>query len=178
MSKPNGKDQKKDKIVKFPSLAERDRIRKKQEAQENEWRKSYKQRASNGQPFFNFGKIPPFTKTLAPVLIAIHVLMAFLYNDIERFAMINEWGFVPEHFSGGSAFEIMYLLTPITYALLHADWMHLGFNAFMLLALGTFAEKMFSTKTMLEHDETQSSFLVGHAGRLCSVGCRLRLRQR
>ncbi len=153
----NGKDpDNKDKIVKFPSLAERDRIRKKQDAQENEWCKSYI--SQNKEPFFNFGNIPPFTKYMVAVLIAIQIILSLIVSPETRVLMIEQFGFTPANFTGAGDFTLTTLLTPVTYLLIHGSWMHIGFNAIMGLALGTFVERMFSTPTIIK-------FFI-----LCSIG--------
>jgi len=157
---PNGHDKDpKEKIVKFPTLAERDRIRKKQQAEENAHRKEY--RKQNEEPFFNFGNIPPFTKIIMLLLVVIHAIMAFAIDDLTRLKIINDWGFIPAAFTGATGFDIRVLLTPITYNFIHSDWVHLGFNVLMGLALCTFVEKMFSTVTTIRF-----FFICGIAGAL------------
>jgi len=138
----------KEKIVKFPTLAERDRIRKKQQAEENAYRKSY--RKQNEEPFFNFGNIPPFTKIIIGVFIAIHAITALTLDASSRLKIISDFGFVPSKFLGGQGWDALSLITPITYNFLHGDWTHLGFNVLMGLALGTFVERMFSTPTTIK----------------------------
>ena len=150
--KANGKNSsKKDKVVKFPSLAERDRIRKKQIDEENSWRKSYRKEKNSEQPFFNFGKIPPFTKAITILFVIIHVGITLFIDEAAQFKMINEWGFIPSNFTQAENWNLFNLLTPITYNFIHGDWTHLGFNVLMGLALGTFVEKMFSTPTTIKY---------------------------
>lgn len=154
-SNGNGHDpDEKEKVVKFPTLAERDRIRKKQnakeKAEESAHRKAYKaQKSASEEPFFNFGNIPPFAKFITIALIAVHVTMVLLLDDGARLQAINDWGFIPAGFTGAGGFNPLRLLTPITYNFIHSDWTHLGFNALMGIALCTFVEKMFSTKTTI-----------------------------
>ncbi|MGH1397611.1 MAG: rhomboid family intramembrane serine protease [Alphaproteobacteria bacterium] len=142
MTKKN--DNNKD-IIKFPTLAERDRIRKKQN-KEKEWRKEYKKK--NHEPFFKFGNIPPFTGAMTAILIFIHVVLNFALPYELRGQALETFAFTPAKIIGD--FSLTTLLTPITYTLFHGDWMHLGFNAIMLLALGTFTERMFSTPTTIK----------------------------
>jgi len=160
--KPNGSGNGKDpkKVVKFPTLAERDRIRKKQQDEENAWRKSYKKQSDanrrfvrtpkEGEPFFNFGNIPPFAMYISIAYVAVHLITTLFMGDIARFGLINEWGFVSSSFSDSGGFNLLKLLTPFTYNFLHGDWTHLGFNVLMGLAMGTFVEKMFSTPTTIK----------------------------
>jgi len=144
--KPNGKDNK-EKVVKFPTLAERDRIRKQQEKEEESYRKQYKK--DNAEPFFNFGNIPPFTKIIACIYVAIHVILSFAIDDITRLNIINTLGFSPEKITNQQSWNWLTLLTPITYNFIHGDWVHLAFNVFMGAAIGTFVERMFSTATTI-----------------------------
>lgn len=155
--KSNGHDKDPDKVVKFPTLAERDRIRKKQEKEENEWRKAY--RKQNAEPFLNIGNIPPFAMYVSLAYVLIHLTTTLFIGDIARFSLINQWGFVPAAFTDSGGFNLFRLLTPITYNFLHGDWMHIGFNVLMGLALGTFVEKMFSTPTTIKY-----YFLCGLGG--------------
>lgn len=162
LKSPMTDDEDKSKIVKFPSLAERDRIRKKQIEEENAWRKDYKARKkAAAEPFFNFGNIPPFIKIITAIFVGIHIIMSFLIDEALRVKLIYMFGFVPANFTNTEAFELIHLLTPITYNLLHGSWTHLGFNVVMGLALGTFCEKMFSTPTTIKF-----FFLCGAAGAL------------
>lgn len=150
--KPNGtsnghdKDKNPDKVVEFPTLAERDRIRKKQQAAEKQEKK---QQNGANEPFFNFGKIPPFTKTITAALILIHAAITFGLDKLTALELINKWGFIPSNFTAPESWNWLTLLTPITYNFIHSDWTHLGFNAIMCLALCTFVERMFSTKTTI-----------------------------
>jgi membrane associated rhomboid family serine protease len=157
MTNKSNEQDKKEKVVKFPTLAERDRIRKKQEREENEWRKAY--RKQNSEPFFNFDNIPPFALYISIAYVAIHLITTLFMGDIARFSLINQWGFVPSAFTDSGGFDLLRLLTPITYNFLHGDWTHIGFNVLMGLALGTFVEKMFSTPTTIKY-----YFLCGLGG--------------
>ncbi len=149
-NKPNGKDNNPEKVVKFPTLAERDRIRKKQQAEEKAHRKAYKDaQNSTDEPFFNFGKIPPFTKAITAALVIIHAAITFGLDKLTTLKIINEWGFIPANFTVTDNWNWLTLLTPITYNFIHSDWTHVGFNAIMCLALCTFVERMFSTKTTI-----------------------------
>lgn len=133
------------KIVKFPTLAERDRIRKQQDKDKSQTRKS-----SNTEPFFNFGNIPPFAKFITIALIATHLLAAILLDDGEKLRLIFTFGFIPGMFTGTFEWSWAAPLSPILYNFIHSDWTHVGFNAIMGLALCTFVEKMFSTQTTIK----------------------------
>ena len=66
-----------EKIVKFPTLADRDRARKEQLKQESIHRKHARAGNANTPPFLNLGKIPPFTKALAFLLLLINICLLY-----------------------------------------------------------------------------------------------------
>ena len=148
-----------ERIVKFPTLAERDRILKKQRDQENAWRKQYrKQQKANTVPFFNFGHVPPFTKIFIGTIVAIHLVLTFFASPETRVTVLSTFAFIPSDFKAENSTWID-IFTPITYLFLHQGWAHIIFNAVMGLALGTFVEKMFSTRTTVKF-----FFICGIAG--------------
>ena len=141
-----------DKIIHFPTLAARDKARKEQQKQEDIWRKQYQTTNSNHAPFFNFGKIPPFTKWMTAALLVINIPLLYLkitQTSTLQYDLIYKLGFVPERFTGGMP-DVMALITPLSHALLHGDLMHLAFNTVMMLALGMMFEKKFGTKPMIK----------------------------
>ena len=127
-----------DKIVKFPTLADRDRARKKQLKQEKLWRKQYRANNSNTAPFLNLGKIPPFAKYMSLALMLINIPL-FLLPQWHAAAIFN-FGFMPGAFTN-SAPDFYDWLTPFSHIFIHGDVMHLVFNLVMLVALGMFFEK-------------------------------------
>ncbi len=146
----NGKDTGDKKIVKFPTLAERDRIKRAEREEEARWKAQNK--AAQNQPFFNFGRIPPFTKFMILAIIAAHVALQIFGDSSLRLQTIYTLGFIPNTFSGlytGTsefAFTPLTLFTPITHILIHGGWMHLFFNSVMGLTLGMFFEKAYGAR--------------------------------
>jgi len=140
-----------DNIVKLPTLAERQkraREEAKREAQEAKWRaNNARAQASNDVPFFNAKKIPPLTRITIIALIAVQAIMSFALSDVQRIEAFFTFGFVPMNYSSG-LLPPTSLLGPFTYMFLHGGWMHLIFNAVMILAVGSFAEKVFGRKKM------------------------------
>lgn len=136
-------DTPKKKIVRFPSLAERDRIRKQQNKQEK------LERNTGKEPFFNFGAIPPFIKYSVLVLFLIHAALALGVSPQTRVMIIETYGLIPLKFTG-APLTLTTLLSPVTYSFLHVSWVHLTFNAIMLLAMGTFVERMYGAMTTLK----------------------------
>ena len=136
------------KIVEFPSLAERDRMRREERAEEERWRKEYKKQSkANREPFFKAGNIPPFTRALIISFMVIHLPLYFLFDDATRLMVFYNFGFIPGIYTGTYEWNWTALITPFTHALIHGGWMHLIFNTVMGLALGMFFEKMYGTRT-------------------------------
>ena len=138
----NGKD-----VIEFPSLAQRDRIRKEKRAEEEKIRAAY--RKQNKVPFFNVSKIPPATKILFGAIFAVHILTLIFLDNIGQFDLIRTAGFTPGTFTGEAPWQWSALATPFSYIFIHSDWMHIGFNSVMLLALGVFFEREFGTRRMV-----------------------------
>lgn len=168
--KPNGHDKNEDNdkgdakgVVKFPTLAERDKMRRqKEEEKEAEDKKirdqylarqkAYKRMAQNySKPsFFNFGRILPFTRFILFAYIAGFVPLAFIFPDYKAFAFMN-FGFVPGYYTGlitGQLSSVPWgaALAPFSHVFLHGDVMHLMFNLVMTLVFGVFVENVFGTR--------------------------------
>ncbi len=140
-------DDPKDKIIQFRTLAEQDRARKEKLKEEKRWQKQYKtdQHTAAG-PMFNFGNITPFAKYFTFMIVLVNIPLYL--NDALKLKAIYALGFIPFNFTQ-SGEQIYHLHTILTHTLIHDDWMHLTFNAIMLLALGTFFERLYGTKTTL-----------------------------
>jgi membrane associated rhomboid family serine protease len=136
-------------IVHFPTLADRDRMRKEKIAQEEAWRAEYKakQKILNktaNPAFFNMESIPPFVRVIVPLMIGIQAVLSLFMSETEIFGIYNTFGFVPAKIF--PAPSLAALVTPITHMFLHGGWMHIAFNIFMLVALGVFISREFGTK--------------------------------
>lgn len=144
----NGKD--KDGVVEFPSLAERDRIRRAKQKQEKAWQKQYKrERRGPAEPFFNTGSIPPAIKILAALILLLNIPILLMFDIGERFPIFQTYGFVPGAYTGAYEWHWSALVAPITHIFLHRDWMHLIFNAIMLLVMGLFTERTYGSQKMI-----------------------------
>ncbi len=143
----NGDDD--EKIVHFPTLADRDRIRREKIEKEESWRAEYKakqkilNKAAN-PPFLNVPNIPVFVRVIVPLLIIIQAIQSFVLTDLQTMQLFMRFGFVPSHIYPNT--DIFSVLTPFTYMFLHGGWMHLVFNLILLTALGTFFAREFGTK--------------------------------
>ncbi len=148
MTKDNkNNDDDDDKVIRFPSKAEQSR---KQKQQEKQWRAEYKAEKKAGEePFFNAHKIPPATRNLVCLFLAVQVILSVFFDAGGRLQFFFDFGFVPAYYTGGVDWSITALLGPFTYSYIHSGFMHLAFNSVMMLAMGTFMENTFGTKRTL-----------------------------
>lgn len=136
-------------IIYFPSLAERDRLRREKtqaEEQDNVGK-------AKPPPFLNLGKIPPFVGTMTIFFILVQALSQWALDSGDVLRVYYTLGFVPMNYTSlaflHEQWGLLYLLAPVTYGFFHGSWMHLLFNLVMWLAMGTFFEKEFGTKTAI-----------------------------
>ena len=147
----NGHDPDDKKIVSFPSLAERDRMRRAEREEEERWRKEYKKKSkANREPFFKFGNVPPFSKYLVAAIVAVHIVLSLLLDDSTYPQVLYFLGFIPGKYTGGFDWDLGALVSPLAHVLIHGSWMHLLFNAIMGLVLGMYFEKMFGTRSTVK----------------------------
>jgi len=146
----NGDNKEEDKVIHFPTLAERDRIEREKREKEQQWQAAYRAQQKAAAPsFFNRDRIPPATGFLALTIIALHILLTFFISAPLRFDLYTALGFIPGQFTGELPWRWWALITPLTHTLLHGGWMHIGFNAIMLLALGTAFEQRFGPRRFI-----------------------------
>jgi membrane associated rhomboid family serine protease len=99
------------------------------------------------EPIFN---IPASLVAVVAVLAVIHVVRVYLLTDIQDEQVLRLFAFDPARYDssllanrfalGGTAADIW---TFVTYALLHADIMHIGFNVLWLLPFGAALARRF-----------------------------------
>jgi membrane associated rhomboid family serine protease len=104
------------------------------------------------EPIFN---VPAVLVAMLGALAAIHALRSVLSQEAEIDILLL-FAFIPARYDtniltnavwpGGVAADIW---TFVTYALLHADWMHLLFNSVWLLAFGTPLARRFGAARFL-----------------------------
>lgn len=131
-----------DNIVKWPTLAERQRMQR--EEQEAE-RRAMKQ-TMHKEPLIN---MPPMTKWGLLTLVLIHLVTAYALSPEMRYWTFMHFGFVPGRYTGMLEFGWQGLVGPFSYMLLHGGWLHLGINTVMLMAFGTGVEKWMGGRRML-----------------------------
>lgn len=165
--KDNTDKNKDENVIRIPSLAERDRMRKAGNGKNNGsgsngtgsngsgghgldpekiWRDQYrKEQKANKQPFFN---LPPTTKYLAGSLVLVHIIMFFLPVNLQDW-VIYHLSFIPARFTGDLPFEIFTVLTPFTYMWLHGGITHLLLNTVMMVAFGAGIERWLGGRRLL-----------------------------
>jgi membrane associated rhomboid family serine protease len=140
---PENKEE--DNVINIPTLAERDKIRRKKEKEEKKWRKEYR-KSNPKEPIFN---LPLCTKFFLFLLITVHLFSELILTPESRYTLFETLGFVPSNYTGGAAFNFLFLVSPFTYVLIHANWTHFLMNSIMLTAFGAGLEKWIGGKRML-----------------------------
>ena len=104
------------------------------------------------EPILN---VPAVVVTVLLALIAVHLVRTFVLAPETDRLLLWLFAFVPARYDaslvpagmpGGFGPKIW---TFVTYALIHADWMHLGFNGVWLLAFGSPVARRFGTMRFL-----------------------------
>jgi membrane associated rhomboid family serine protease len=105
-------------------------------------------RPNFSEPIFN---IPAVVVATVAVLVLVHIVRIFLLTDEQDVAFILEFAFIPARYGGGDigagvTFPGGFaadLWTFFTYAFIHADLTHLGFNLAWLVPFGTAIARRF-----------------------------------
>lgn len=134
----NDNDGEPENIVRIPTLAERDRLRREKDKLDR------KIASDAAGPIIN---MPPFTLALLITIVGIHILMSQILSPEQAETIILNFSFIPEHFSNGDIGGLT-LLTPLTHMFLHGSWMHVAMNALMLAAFGSGIERWIGSKRM------------------------------
>jgi membrane associated rhomboid family serine protease len=105
------------------------------------------------EPLFN---IPTVIIALVAVMAVIHAVPQLLLNDDENIEFLLTFAFIPLRYDasivpggalpGGWGADVW---TFVTYAFIHADWMHLGVNLLWLLPFGSALARRFGTVRFL-----------------------------
>jgi len=92
--------------------------------------------------------LPPMTKALCLANAAVFLALEFLpglFSEDDVYAL----AFVPARYFAAEGMSLKTLLTPVTYMLIHAGWMHFLVNTAMLMAFGTGLEKTLGGRRLL-----------------------------
>ena len=124
------------------------------------------------EPLFN---IPPVIVAVLAVLALIHAARTYVLTGGQDIEFLLTFAFIPARYDtsvlggvlpGGFGAE---LWTFVTYALIHADWTHLGVNAVWLLPFGSAVARRFGALRFLAFIVVTAAagavmHLVTHAG--------------
>lgn len=98
------------------------------------------------EPLFN---IPAVVMAVVAVLALVHLVRVYVLTDDQDLLFVYTFAFIPARYDvsplgaplpGGFGAEIW---TFVTYALIHADWMHVAINALWLLPFGSAVARRF-----------------------------------
>jgi len=88
------------------------------------------------QPIFN---VPRIILIFIGLFCIINIYKEYLAGDEAKLQLLLEYAFIAQKYNEavhvGYSYYSLYW-SPITYAFLHADWLHLGMNSLWLLAFG------------------------------------------
>ena len=104
------------------------------------------------EPVFN---IPPVVVAVLAVLVLVHAVRKLVLSEQQDLEFLLTFSFIPVRYyssvvlgdalPGGGAD----IWTFVTYALIHADWTHLGVNAIWLLPFGSAVARRFGASRFL-----------------------------
>ncbi len=81
--------------------------------------------------------IPPVVLATIAVCVGVHLLRSEILNANADFALLLRTAFIPFLYSGDVEFDLFSVTAPVTYSLLHGDFIHLGINMVWLAAFGS-----------------------------------------
>ena len=97
--------------------------------------------------------LPAATKYLMGIMFVMHLIIWYAPMALsflpDHMWWVYNFGFVPLKMSDATLFSPMAMLSPFTYAFIHASWLHILSNLLMLAAFGAGLEKNYSARLML-----------------------------
>jgi membrane associated rhomboid family serine protease len=139
---------------------------------------SYEPQDRPREPILN---VPSVVVALLALLGLIHAARVWMLSDETDRVLVWSLAFVPARYDsnaltdgsvpGGAGAEVWSF---VTYALLHADWTHLGFNAIWLLAFASPVARRFGVRRFLLFFTATIAagalaYLIAHAGALAPM---------
>lgn len=126
-----------DNIIRLPTQAERamaEKIRRNAQRPPRE-------------PLIN---LPPVTKAMIALFLIIHLVLNFGMDNVGRYAVFENFGFVAGAYAGHAPAPFWSLLVgPFTYMFLHGNWTHLLMNGAMMMAFGAGCERWLGGRRLL-----------------------------
>jgi membrane associated rhomboid family serine protease len=104
------------------------------------------------EPLFN---VPRIVVAVLAALILVHLVREYVLSEDQDLRLLLEFAFIPGRYDGaalqqgwpgGIGADIW---TFVTYAVLHASWLHLGVNAIWLLPFGSALARRFGSVRFL-----------------------------
>lgn len=143
-----GKPERPGRIVKFPTLADRDRLRREKMEQEKAFQAQYKSERRKQKQFINWDKIPIATRFIFGFILLVNVPILLFLPSGDYLRLIYTLGFVPGYFTG-TVDDVPFIsyLSPITHMVLHGGWTHLMMNIAMGGVFTLFFERAFGPRT-------------------------------
>lgn len=86
------------------------------------------------EPVFN---ITGITVAIIALNVGIHLVRSYLLTRELDIEVLVRFAFIPARYGGGDFGGIYGLVSPVTYSLLHGDFVHLGVNMIWLAAFGS-----------------------------------------
>jgi membrane associated rhomboid family serine protease len=102
-------------------------------------------RPARREPILN---LPPATQTLLLVMLGVHLVRQLL-SEVQDNWVIESFAFIPARYTLPGGFGWEAVVSPLTYMLLHASWLHLIVNSTALLAFGAGVERRLGAWRML-----------------------------
>lgn len=130
------------KVLKFPTLAERDRQRREKLEEEKKFQAQYKKQRRQEEAFINWHKIPIATRYIFGLLLLINVPVLLLTSSGTQLELTYMFGFVPGIFTGSvEPYSPTSYAGPLTHMLLHGGWTHFAMNLIMGVAFTVLFER-------------------------------------
>jgi membrane associated rhomboid family serine protease len=104
------------------------------------------------EPIFN---VPRIVVAVLAALILIHFVREYLLSEDEDLQLLLTFAFIPARYDGAALLQGWpggigaEVWTFVTYALLHASWLHLGVNAIWFLPFGSALARRFGNLRLL-----------------------------
>jgi membrane associated rhomboid family serine protease len=104
------------------------------------------------EPLFN---VPRIVVAILAALILIHLVRDYVLSDEQDLRILLTFAFIPARYDGAALLQGWPggigadVWTFVTYALLHASWVHLGVNAIWFLPFGTALARRFGSLRFL-----------------------------
>lgn len=94
-------------------------------------------------------RLPPATLAMTCVFLIVHFVLGVFLPENDQFRLVYDLGFVPGRYTGIEPLGWQGLVSPLTYALLHGSWLHVGMNALMMIAFGSGVERWMGSARMI-----------------------------